>query len=570
MQSKRSKAAVAVACLLPALLATVGVSSPAQAAEATLVVNVDSPFRPVTHVAAGGLYALAENGRPADSTLLPLQLNTLTQPPPGVGQRPNGQPPAGDALQVASQADRVGAAQYIRMADVYPDFPYRWVGWSDWLSKVDTMVTSRLNATSVSNVTGWEIWNEPDGTWDTANAGSFNDGWVRTYREIRRLDQLTPIVGPGITGWNPSYMQSFLSNAKANDALPDVVVWHELPHTSARVAANVAAYRAMESSLGISPRPIAINEYAWTDEVDVPGRVANYIAKFERAGVAVADRAFWFEYATVNGLVTDNNQPTGTWWLYKWYGDMAGNMVTTVPPAQSGLDGFAAYDSTRQIVNVAFGDASGTNFVQINGLSNLGSTVTVSLESTPASGRFTAVSAPTTLSTASYSVTNGQITVPVPDMAEGRAYHLVVQPSSGVPSYQQRYEAENASVYRALRLSSAGASNRGYVGRIDNCCDPRTDSYLDFIVTVPTTRTYTMKIGYANGTGATSTQGLAFNGGAWSTVSYPPTAGWGQFGATVSTSVDLHRGTNMIRLAKGAPHFSGGTGYAELDYIEVG
>ena len=29
-----------------------------------------------------------------------------------------------------------------------------------------------------------------------------------------------------------------------------------------------------------------------------------------------------------------------------------------------------------------------------------------------------------------------------------------------------------------------------------------------------------MKIGYANGTGATATQGLAYNGGAWSTISW--------------------------------------------------
>jgi hypothetical protein len=78
-----------------------------------------------------------------------------------------------------------------------------------------------------------------------------------------------------------------------------------------------------------------------------------------------------------------------------------------------------------------------------------------------------------------------------------------------------------------------------------------------------------MTIGYANGTGATATQGLAYDGGSWTTVSYPPTAGWGQFGATVNTTVTLHAGYNVIRLAKGAPSFSGGTGYAELDYIQL-
>jgi hypothetical protein len=37
----------------------------------------------------------------------------------------------------------------------------------------------------------------------------------------------------------------------------------------------------------------------------------------------------------------------------------------------------------------------------------------------------------------------------------------------------------------------------------------------------------------------------------------------------VSTSVNLRAGYNVIRLAKGAPSFGGGTGYAELDYIEL-
>ena len=560
MSSRRLGIAAAV------IAATTLLAPPARAAGHTLLVDVGTPFRPVTHVASGGLYALAENSRPADSTLLPIKMNTLTQPPPGVGQRPNGQPPGGDGLLVAPQADRVGAGEVIRMPDIYPDFPYKWVSWDDWLSKVDTMVSARLAAGSVSNVAAWEIWNEPDGTWNTAAAGDFNAGWTRTVQRIRTRDTVTPVAGPGYSHWDATRMRAFLVNAKNTGTVPDIMVWHELDHSSGSVAADVAAYRSLESSLGISPRPIFINEYAWTDEVDVPGRVADYIAKFERAGVWAADRAFWYEYGTVNGLVVNNNQPTGTWWLYKWYGDMAGSMVATTPPAQTGLDGFASYDSTRRRADVVFGDESGTNTVRVNGLS--GSQVRVTLESTPASGRFTAVNAPTVIADSTYTVANGQITVTVPNMVAGSAYHLAIQPTTGVPAYQQRYEAENASVFRAQRLSSSTASNGGYVGRIDNTGDPRGDSYVDFVVNVPDSRAYTMTIGYANGTGAVATQGLAYNGGAWSTVSYPPTAGWGKF-ATTTTTVTLHSGYNVIRLAKGAPYFAGGTGYAELDYLQL-
>jgi hypothetical protein len=430
------------------------------------------------------------------------------------------------------------------------------------------MVNARLSATTVSNVTGWELWNEPDWTWNTSAAGSFNAGWTRTFQAVRALDAQTPIVGPSTATYNRSWMQSFLTNAKNTGTLPDIICWHELVDPS-RIASDIADYRNLESSLGISARRIAINEYAATGEVDVPGRVASYVAKFERAGVEAAHRAFWFEYGTMNGLVVNNNQPTGTWWLYKWYGDMAGNMVATTPSTQTGLDGFAAYDGTRKIVHVVFGNEAGTNTVNVTGIGALGSSVKVTLLSTPSNGRFTAVTAPTTISTTTRSVSNGQLGVSVPNMVATSAYDLVIEPVSGVPAYQQRYEAENASVFRAQRLSGSSASGGGYVGRIDNSGTPRTDSYLDFVVNVPTARAYTMTIGYANGTGATATQGLAYNGGAWSTVSYPPTSAWGQFGATVATTVTLKAGYNVIRLAKGSPFFAGGTGYAELDYIQL-
>ncbi|TMR94632.1 CBM35 domain-containing protein [Nonomuraea basaltis] len=554
--------------LVTAAAAVVTTAPPAAAAGATLTVNVAQPFRPVTHVASGGLYGLAENGRPADSTLLPIKVNSLTQPAPGVGQRPNGQPPGGDALLVAPQATRVGAGQFIRMPDIYPDFPYRWVSWNDWLAKVNTMVNARLSATTVTNVIGWELWNEPDWTWNTSAAGSFNDGWVRTFRAVRALDTLTPIVGPSTATYNRSWMQSFLTNARNTGTLPDIICWHELENPT-RIAGDIADYRNLEASLGISPRRISINEYAAPGEVDVPGRIAGYVSKLERAGVESAHRAFWYEYGTMNGLVVNNNQPTGTWWLYKWYGDMAGSMVATTTSTQTGLDGFASYDGTRKIVNVVFGNEAGTNTVNLTGLGALGSSVRVTLLSTPSSGRFTAVTAPATVSTTTRTVSGGQLGVSVPNMVATSAYQLVVEPVSGVPSYQQRYEAENASVFRAERLTSSSASGGGYVGRIDNSGTPRTDSYVDFVVNVPTARAYTMTIGYANATGATATQGLAYNGGAWSTVSYPPTAAWGQFGATVSTTVTLTAGYNVIRLAKGSPYFAGGTGYAELDYIQL-
>jgi hypothetical protein len=541
-------------------------TAPASAAGDTLVVDAAASIRPVTHVGAGGLYAFADAATPPDAILKPLHLNTLTQPAPGVQQLGNGATvPTGDALKVATKVINSGAQQYVRMPDIYPNFPYKWVSWDDWLAKVKTMVQARLAATDSTNIAGWELWNEPDWTWDTAAAGAFNAAWVRTYQAVRALDTVTPIVGPSTSSYNHNYMSSFLTNAKANNALPNVISWHAW--SASGMTADVADYRALEKTLGIGPLPISLNEYAWTDEVDVPGTVVQYLAQVERLGVHDAERPYWYESGTVNGLLY-NNQPTGTYWLYKWYGDMVGNMVAVTRSGSQ--DGAASYDSTRKIVNVVFGGDSGNNTIQVKGLGNFGSSVKVTLSSTPNSGRKANVAAPTTISTATYSVSNGAISVPVTNQVAASGYQLVVTPAAGpTTSWQQVYQAENATVVNAQRLSASSASNGGYVGRIDGTGDARTDSFVDFTVNVPTAGTYSMAVRYANGGTATATQGLAYNGSAWSTISYPVTGSWGAFSASVSTSLTLKAGYNVIRLAKGAPRFAGGSGYAELDSITL-
>jgi hypothetical protein len=556
--------------VLPALLlVTAGllVPSPAEAAGNTLTVNVGTTVRPVTHVAAGGLYAVDTGTKPPLEQMYPLRMNHLTQPPPGVRQLGNGATtPCCDGLQVAGKVTSAGAQQFWRLPDIYPDFPYKWVSWADWEAKVRTMVNARVAAAGTTNVDGYELWNEPDWTWNTASAGTFNAGWTRTFKLIRSLDTVTPVVGPSYSIYNHDWLVAFLTNARDTGTLPDVIVWHELDdHSYNNVAAHVSDYRAIERSLGISARPISINEYASPAQVDIPSVAAHYMAVFERNGIRDAERAYWYEAGTLNGLLY-NNSPTATYWPYKWYGDMAGNIVQTVP--SSWLDGVAAYDSTRRVVNVVFGGDSGANTVKVNGLGALGSQVSVTLSRTGTTGRTTNSSA-TTVSTTTYTVSGGSITVPVSGMDALAAYQLLITPASGAATWQQRYEAENATAVNANRFSSGSASNGGYVGQIDGTANSRNQSFVDFLVNVPAARAYTMTIGYANGTGATATQGLACNGSAWQTVSYPATAAWGVFGSTVSTSVTLKAGYNVIRLAKGAPNFAGGTGYAELDYLNL-
>ena len=426
----------------------------------TLVVNAAQTLRSVTHVGTGSLYGLSSASTPTDSLVQALKPNTFVQMAPGGSQLPNGEPaPAGDALVVASKAANAGAKVVVRMPDWYPNFPYQWVSWSDWLSAVDKQVAA-VKSSGATNISAYELWNEPDWTWDTTNAGAFDAGWARTYNEVRRKDATTPIQGPSYSAWNQSWMTTFLTDAKASGTVPDIIAWHELQGSSG-IAAHIAAYRALESSLGISPRPIAIEEYGTPSEMGNSGALIGYAAKFERGGVHDAELAFWNHYGTLGDTLTDTGgSPNGSYWTYKWYGDMSGNMLTTTPPGQTGIDGLASLNGAGNQISVIAGGCTGSCAVTVNGLSSLsafGSTVHVKLEYSPNTGRTTASSGPITISDTDYSVSNGSITVPV-TMNASDGYHLVITPSGTSTSLAGRYQITNKNSGLALDTLNAATA----------------------------------------------------------------------------------------------------------------
>ncbi|WP_037676865.1 RICIN domain-containing protein [Streptomyces griseus] len=462
MSRTRSSTAVLGVVALAAT-AALAAGAPAEAvptSSTTLVVNANQTLRSVTHVGTGSLYGLADNSTPADSLVTPLKPNTFIQMAPGGSQLPNGEPaPAGDALVVAPKAARAGAKVVVRMPDWYPNFPYKWVSWSDWLSAVDKQVAS-VKASGATNISAYALWNEPDWTWDTTNAGAFDAGWARTFKEVRSKDATTPIQGPSYSAWNQSWMSSFLTDAKASGTVPDVIAWHEL-QGSKDIAAHVSAYRALESSLGISPRPIDIEEYGTPSEMGNSGALIGYAAKFERTGIRDAELAFWNHYGTLGDTLTDTGgSPNGSYWTYKWYGDMSGNMLVTTPPAQTGIDGLASLNGSGNQISVVAGGCSGSCAVTVNGLSSLsafGSTVHVKLEYSPNTGRTTASSGPITVSDADYTVSNGSITVPV-TMNATDGYHLIVTPSGTNTSLAGRYQITNKNSGLALDTLNAGTA----------------------------------------------------------------------------------------------------------------
>ncbi len=420
--------------------------APAHAAASpstTLVVNANQVLRPVTHVATGSLYGLANASTPADSLVQAIKPNTFVQKPQGGHQQGTG-----DVLTVAPKAARAGAKVVNRLSDYYAGWPYQF-NWSNWLSVVDDQI-AQTKASGITNLAAYAPWNESDNTWLSSN-GTFEDFWTRTYREIRSKDSTTPIQGPSFSD-NIGDMDNFLKNAVATNTVPDIIAWHELIRSS-KIAGDVATVTALESKYGISPRPIAIEEYAAPAEVGVPGALVGYIAKFERLGVHDAELAFWNQSGALGDLLTgQGGSPNGAYWLYKWYADMSGSMLVTTPPAQTGIDGAASRNSAGNEIDVVAGGASGDSAVTVNGLNALsafGSTVHVKVEYTPSPGRTVAVSGPTTVSESDYAVNNGTVTVPV-SMNSAYGYHLVITPSSGGTTLDGTYQIANKNSGLAL------------------------------------------------------------------------------------------------------------------------
>ena len=111
------------------------------------------------------------------------------------------------------------------MPDWYPNFPYVWVSWSNWLSAVDTQVKAVL-ASGDGNISAFELWNEPDWTWNTAAAGASEARWARTFDEVSADDPSAEIQGPSYSAFNASWMTTFLTAAKASGTLPNVLSLH--------------------------------------------------------------------------------------------------------------------------------------------------------------------------------------------------------------------------------------------------------------------------------------------------------------------------------------------------------
>ncbi len=553
----------------------------------TISVNLASSTGSYLGGASGALYGLSENNVVGADVFSPLDVQTIAQGPAGEAQHPTGH-----ADQVAPEFFGAGGKYlFDYMQDYYSDWPYQDVGISSYLSVVNTIVDGVVAGPDASQYV-FVPFNEPDWIWYTLSPSDsdfstemsdFEADWTTVYRQIRTDDPTALIAGPNTSVYNSTVMSDFLAYAKANNVLPNFITWHVLENgTEESFPSDYANLKSLESTDGISPIPVDIDEYGDNYQLSNPGEMVQLLGMFETAKV-YSDMAYWAIADNYADSVVRNDEPNGQWWLLYWYGQLTGNTATVTPPSPNVLDtlqGLATIDTAKKQARVIVADPSGgSDSVQINGISSsvFGSSVHVSVQQIGWTGYDGTAYTPLDISETNYTVTSGSITVPLGTLKTMSAYQLIITPSTSATitapaaAGTQTYLAANAALTDATVYAQGSESNpSGYataggedVGAIDNDA-----SRVVFTVNAPTTGRYLMSVYYGNETGTIAQQIMNVNGGSWSYISYAPTLSW-VFRSHEDVYVNLTAGTNTVTFAVSASGFGTAIGQATLDDIQL-
>jgi hypothetical protein len=547
--------------------------TPAGAAASTLTVDLSVGTGPLRYGATGFLYGLGDEGIPNETMLAALSPQVTAQKAPDGLQHPNG-----DALKIAPMFKRAGGREIqIYMQDIYKQWPYENLGIDDYLAKVET-ITRKVVADPYRTSYVYVPFNEPDLMWYSGDLPRLLADWRTVYQRIRSIDPGARIAGPGFAGYRSADLRAFLTYARDNGVLPDVMAWHELQNDFFTDWHNhFSDYRSMETDLGIGPLPITINEYARASgDLGVPGNLVQFVAKFEASKVDGC-LAYWTTAGGLNDLVTRNNQATGAWWLYKWYGELTGNTVAVTPPSPGGsLQGLAALDASKRQARVIFGGnnpASGTydTNVVVRGLGAapyLGNRVHATVWSVDTSG-LNPSGGPSVVTEGDYAVSGGQLTLPLTDLRGSAAYHVVITPNRDTSTVgaASRYQAEYARLGGTAKVAAAGS---GYAGTsfVEGYRGSRTAS-TSFVVTTPADGYYRLALRYAagplNGAPANRSIRLRVNGSDLTTVALPGTANWNTWRTSI-VNVFLPAGISRI---EANAHTADNRDAVSLDFLDV-
>lgn len=524
--------------------------------------------------ASGMLYGLSDDGVPTDAVIAGARPRHVTQKAPHGAQHPNGDP-----LEV-EDAFFANGGEYIltNIQDYYADWPYnggrRPADFATYLDIVKTVVTSVCTESEHPDKYVFVPFNEPDGgnwygNWSTMRATFLRD-WKAAYETIQETyaqecGGRARIAGTGDTQWQATRTRDWLTYAKANDVLPDIITWHELGRNSlSTYRSHLARLRQLERDLGLPEHPVNITEYAMRRDMSVPGQMVQWLAMFEDTKVD-AETAYWTYAGNLNDNSAKGNGANGAWWLLKWYGDLTGDTVAVTPPrldVADTLQGIASIDADQRRATVLYGGTGDAVRVDLAGLdpSIFGDTVDVQVSEARWSGQEGEALAPPVVVAQRVDLTDGTASITVPGGDRQSAFQVVVTPARAVApqvdaTWRTQIQAEDTVLTDVTAYDQSAtddwtfaASNARDVGSTN-----KVTSKLDWTVTVPRDGTYRLGAiagvnGPQNGPGS---HAVFVDGVYAATISYEAGFAWNYRGRG-ETDLQLTAGehTLSVRMSK--------------------
>jgi len=592
---------MAVCATAAVTLTALAAAPPAMAADQVLAVDFSQTTGDFRGGATGTLYGFGDEGAPTQALINGAHITNTSQKAPYGTQHPSG-----DALSVEDGFfAQNGEDMYIYVQDYYPDWSYNGGvrpgddrtydltdgtytqtpnGVWDYLEVVEFVADAVAKDSAHPEKYVFIPFNEPDGgnwypNWSTQKAQFLAD-WQSTYDKIQEVWAAhglghARIGGPGDTRWQPERSADILAYAKEHDSLPDVFIWHELGIDNlATYRSHYADYRALEQSLGIDPLPINITEYGMLRDMGVPGQLVQWFSMFEDTKVD-AQTAYW-NYA---GNLSDNtarpNGANGGWWMFKWYGDLAGSQTVKVtPPSPDTVDtlqGIGAIDEANRRATVLWGGTDSDVSLDLSGLPAdlFGDAVDIEVREVALTGAEGLATTPRVVKAlAGVPLSAGAATISVPTYDRYAGYQLIVTPAqsrdvaagAAAQAWTVSAEAEDLALTDAQSYVQDPLSGGGWKflasGGKDVGSFNRVTSKADWTITAPHDGTYRLQV-IGGAPGVPGRHALFVDGVAAGTVQYAAdlalnsTSKW-QYRGSAELLVPLTAGEHVLSIRASA------------------
>lgn len=504
----------------------------------TATLNFAKKTGDVTTCASGFLYGLAEPDIPSVEIAASVGISTLSTKASGGLQHP-----VGDIAQVAETFFNAGGKEIIVYTqDMYDTWYYRLDSMPAYLERVRQTV-SATEAEDYADRVVYCIFNEMNnGQWfgdfkKYENRLKTYAAWKETYQLVKSINPNARIGGPGYTHYDSDYQREFLEYCKAENCLPQTMIWHELGSSSLyNYEDHFADYAQMCAELDIEEMPVCITEYGLMETNGIPGESVKWISRIESTK-AEACVAYWRLANNLSDVAADDVTPNSNWWAYHWYAQMTGETVSSTAKdlfqsnfgkfltfqskglKNKGFSALATIDEGAQSIQILAGGSSRDSKLVLENLDTTEAfknteTVCVTAEYINYKGLSGAVYTPETKFTRYLPVQNGKVKIDLQDILYTQCYNITVTPTEiawsdyesgmlSIADYEQqagavqRFEAEQAEVFGTAHKTddiAYAASERAMVK-----LDSAQESGVEFTVEAATDGMYAFDLIYGNG-----------------------------------------------------------------------